>query len=92
MSRTATGKDVAEATTVLQGKRVLVTRPQTQAHDLMARLVAEGYDVLLETGGHVPIDDVPDEVMTILDVKCPGSGEAKAMHWPNLDQVSARDE
>ena len=65
---------------------------QPGVHDLMARLVAEGYDVLLETGGHVPIDDVPDEVMTILDVKCPGSGEAKAMHWPNLDQVSARDE
>ena len=58
----------------------------------MARLVAEGYDVLLETGGQMPIDDVPDEVVTIVDVKCPGSGEAAAMHWPNLDQLSARDE
>ena len=58
----------------------------------MERLVAEGYEVLLETGGHMPIDDVPDEVVTILDVKCPGSGEAAAMHWPNLDQLSAHDE
>jgi 7-carboxy-7-deazaguanine synthase len=65
---------------------------QSGVHDLMARLVAEGYEVLLETGGHMPIDDVPDEVVTILDVKCPGSGEAGAMHWPNLDQLSARDE
>ena len=65
---------------------------QPAVHDLMARLVAEGYDVLLETGGHMPIDEVPDDVVTILDVKCPASGEAAAMHWPNLDQLSARDE
>jgi 7-carboxy-7-deazaguanine synthase len=25
-------------------------------------------------------------------VKCPGSGEAGAMHWPNLDQLSPHDE
>ena len=65
---------------------------QPAVHDLMARLVAEGYDVLLETGGHMPIDEVPDDVVTILDVKCPASGEAAAMHWPNLDQLSVRDE
>jgi 7-carboxy-7-deazaguanine synthase len=65
---------------------------QPGVHGLMARLVAEGYEVLLETGGHLPIDEVPDEVVTILDVKCPASGEAAAMHWPNLDQLSARDE
>jgi 7-carboxy-7-deazaguanine synthase len=65
---------------------------QAGVHDLMRRLVADGYEVLLETGGHMPIDDVPDEVVTILDVKCPASGEAAAMHWPNLDQLSARDE
>jgi len=65
---------------------------QHGVHDLMERLVAEGYEVLLETGGHMPIDDVPDDVVTILDVKCPASGEAASMHWPNLDQLSARDE
>ena len=59
---------------------------------LMSRLLAEDYEVLLETGGHVPIDDVPDAVVTIVDVKCPGSGEAARMHWPNLDQLSAQDE
>ena len=65
---------------------------QPGVHDLMSRLVSEGYEVLLETGGHMPIDDVPDDVVTILDVKCPASREAAAMHWPNLDQLSARDE
>src|SRR5690606_8006576 len=59
---------------------------------LMERLIAEGYDVLLETGGHMPLDEVPDEVVTVIDVKCPASGEAHQMYWPNLDLVSARDE
>jgi hypothetical protein len=35
---------------------------------------------------------VPDEVVAIVDVKCPGSGEAAHMHWPNLEQLSAQDE
>ena len=65
---------------------------QAEAPELMARLIAQGYDVLLETGGHLPLDDVPDEVVAIVDVKCPGSGEADRMHWPNLDQLSSHDE
>jgi 7-carboxy-7-deazaguanine synthase len=65
---------------------------QAHVHDLMERLVRDGYEVLLETGGHMPIDDVPDEVVTIVDVKCPASGEAAAMHWPNLDRLSPKDE
>jgi 7-carboxy-7-deazaguanine synthase len=58
----------------------------------MDRLVSDGYEVLLETGGHMPIDDVPDEVVAIVDVKCPASGEASSMHWPNLNQLSPKDE
>ena len=65
---------------------------QPDAVALMERLLDGGHEVLLETGGHLPIDDVPDAVVAILDVKCPGSGEAAAVHWPNLDQLSARDE
>lgn len=65
---------------------------QPEAVVLMERLLAAGCEVLLETGGHMPIDDVPDEVVAIVDVKCPGSGEAASMSWPNLEQVSSRDE
>lgn len=65
---------------------------QPDAIPLMERLVADGFEVLLETGGHMPIDDVPDEVVTILDVKCPGSAEAAKMHWANLDRLSPIDE
>lgn len=65
---------------------------QPEANALMARLLAEGYEVLLETGGHMPIDDVPENVVAIVDVKCPGSGESSRMHWENLDQLSPHDE
>jgi 7-carboxy-7-deazaguanine synthase len=65
---------------------------QKDVHVLMQRLLDLRFGVLLETGGHVPIDDVPDEVVAIVDVKCPGSGEAARMHWPNLEQLSAHDE
>ena len=65
---------------------------QKQAIPLMERLLADGYTVLIETGGHVPIGDVPVGVHRIVDVKCPGSGEAGRMHWPNLDLLTTRDE
>jgi 7-carboxy-7-deazaguanine synthase len=65
---------------------------QPEAITLMQRLVDDGFEVLLETGGHLPIDEVPDQVVAILDVKCPGSGEADKMLWPNLDQLSPHDE
>jgi 7-carboxy-7-deazaguanine synthase len=65
---------------------------QAEASALMARLIDRGYTVLLETGGHVPITTVPDDVVAIVDVKCPGSGEAHRMHWPNLDELSVHDE
>lgn len=65
---------------------------QKDVYPLMERLIAQGCEVLLETGGHVPIDDVPEPVVAIVDVKCPASGEAHRMHWPNLDQLSPHDE
>ena len=61
---------------------------QTEAIPLMQRLIDDGFEVLLETGGHLPIDRLPAGVHAIMDVKCPGSGEASKMHWPNLDAVT----
>jgi 7-carboxy-7-deazaguanine synthase len=94
--RKMTVEEVCDAVDALDCRLVEVTggEPllQPDAVALMERLIDGGHEVLLETGGHLPIDDVPDAVVVILDVKCPGSGEAAAVHWPNLDQLSARDE
>jgi 7-carboxy-7-deazaguanine synthase len=65
---------------------------QRDVYDLMKGLVGRGLTVMLETGGHLPIDEVPDSVIKIVDVKCPASGEAGRMHWPNLARLSRRDE
>jgi 7-carboxy-7-deazaguanine synthase len=47
---------------------------------------------LLETGGSLPIDDVPQGVRRIVDIKCPGSGEADRNRWENLEQLRQGDE
>ena len=65
---------------------------QEDVYPLMQALLDRGKTVLLETGGHRPTERVPNGVVTILDVKCPGSGEAARMHWPNLERLRPHDE
>jgi 7-carboxy-7-deazaguanine synthase len=65
---------------------------QRDVHPLMERLLADGFRVMLETGGHLSTEDVPAGVTSIIDVKCPGSGEAAKNHWPNLERLRSTDE
>ena len=65
---------------------------QDDVYPLMDRLLAAGRRVMLETGGHRPLDRVPPGVTKIVDVKCPGSGEADKNHWSNLDALAPADE
>jgi len=51
---------------------------------LMRRLLEDGYEVLIETSGERPLGNVPDRVHKIVDVKCPGSGEAGRFRMENL--------
>jgi 7-carboxy-7-deazaguanine synthase len=65
---------------------------QQEVYPLMQRLLDDGRTVMLETGGHVSVDRVPERVIRVIDVKCPGSGESEKNHWPNLDQLRPADE
>ena len=65
---------------------------QKDVYPLMSRLLESGKTVLLETGGHRNIEDVPAGVVRIVDVKCPGSGESDKMDWENLSRVTRRDQ
>ena len=59
---------------------------------LMQSLLTLGYRLSLETGGSLPIDDVPTEVTKIVDIKCPGSGESQHNCWANIEKVFAHDQ
>jgi 7-carboxy-7-deazaguanine synthase len=65
---------------------------QEAVYPLMQSLTERGKTVLLETGGHRSTARVPEEVVTILVVKCPGSGEAGKMDWENLSRLRPHDE
>jgi 7-carboxy-7-deazaguanine synthase len=65
---------------------------QKDVYPLMDRLLARGKRVLLETGGHRSVEHVPHGVVRIMDVKCPGSGEAGKMDWQNLQRLAATDQ
>ena len=65
---------------------------QEGVYPLMDRLLAAGRTVLLETGGHVPLDRVDPRVVKIVDVKAPGSGMAAANLPENLDGLQPHDE
>jgi 7-carboxy-7-deazaguanine synthase len=65
---------------------------QKEVYPLMERLLHEGRTVMLETGGHLSAEQVPPGVVRVIDVKCPGSGEADKMHWPNLERLRSTDE
>jgi 7-carboxy-7-deazaguanine synthase len=65
---------------------------QDDVYPLMERLLERGFTVMLETGGHRPITRVPAAVVKIVDVKCPGSGEADKNDWTNLDRLAPHDE
>ncbi len=59
---------------------------------LMTRLIDENYTVLLETGGSIPLDRVPEKVIKVVDFKCPSSGMEKKNRWDILDHLNPRDE
>jgi 7-carboxy-7-deazaguanine synthase len=65
---------------------------QEEVYPLMRALLDRGRTVMLETGGHRPIRRVPQEVVKIVEVKCPGSGEAAKNEWSNLERLSPHDE
>ncbi|MCZ6540944.1 MAG: radical SAM protein, partial [Nitrospinae bacterium] len=65
---------------------------QEEVYDLMDALLAKNYEVLLETGGGVSVAKVPERVIKILDIKCPGSGEDAKNLWDNLDHLNPHDE
>ena len=65
---------------------------QEECIDLLNELVISKYEVMLETGGSLPISDVPKNVIKIVDFKCPSSAMEKKNLWSNVDDLQPHDE
>jgi 7-carboxy-7-deazaguanine synthase len=65
---------------------------QEEIYPLAERLLAAGYTVMIETSGERFIGRLPKEVIKIVDVKCPDSGEPDTFDPRNLQELSANDE
>ncbi len=65
---------------------------QEEIYLLAEKLLAAKYDVLIETSGERFIGGLPREVIKIVDVKCPDSGEPDTFEMRNLEALSENDE
>jgi 7-carboxy-7-deazaguanine synthase len=65
---------------------------QVECLPLIQRLCDEGFEVMLETGGSLPIEKVGKRVKIIMDLKCPSSGMLKKNLYENLNFLKKTDE
>jgi 7-carboxy-7-deazaguanine synthase len=65
---------------------------QDEVYPLAEKLLAEGYTVMIETSGERFIGRLPREVIKIVDVKCPDSGEPDTFEMRNLEALAEHDE
>jgi 7-carboxy-7-deazaguanine synthase len=77
-------------------RRVLVTggEPLLQPDliELLAALIDRKYAVSIESGGHKSVKDLPAEVVKVLDVKTPASGEGDTFLLDNVQYLNRSDE
>jgi 7-carboxy-7-deazaguanine synthase len=65
---------------------------QEEIYPLARKLLARKYAVIIETSGERFIGELPREVIKIVDVKCPDSGEPDTFEMRNLEALSEKDE
>lgn len=65
---------------------------QKETPILLQRFCDAGFTVLLETSGAHDISITPLEVIRIMDIKCPASGEADKNRWENIGHLKPNDE
>ncbi len=89
-------EEVGNALAKFSTRRVEITggEPllQKDIYALFERLLAGGYEILLETSGSLPISDVPRAVCRVVDYKLAGSSEGGRFHAANWQALSPHDE
>jgi 7-carboxy-7-deazaguanine synthase len=89
-------EEVLDRVRELGGKLVEITggEPllQEEVYPLAERLLREGCRVLVETSGERFVGELPKDVVKIVDVKCPGSGESGKFCFDNLGALAHKDQ
>lgn len=65
---------------------------QENVHILMKRLCDMGFDVMIETGGSLPIEYIDKRVKIIMDLKTPYSKMEKKNRYENIQHLKSNDE
>jgi 7-carboxy-7-deazaguanine synthase len=65
---------------------------QRHAFTLARELLDRDYTVLVETSGAIDVSPLDRRAHKVMDIKCPGSGEAHRNLWSNLEHLTERDE
>ena len=65
---------------------------QEESLALMKQLADSGFEVLLETGGSLPINNIDPRVKIIMDLKTPSSGMLKKNMYENIYCLKKDDE
>jgi 7-carboxy-7-deazaguanine synthase len=89
--RSAGGSDFGQKVTLVEltgGEPLL----QEEVHPLTESLLSAGYKVMIETSGERFVGKLPKEVIKIVDVKCPDSGEPDTFEMRNLGELTENDE
>ncbi|MGA1824062.1 MAG: 7-carboxy-7-deazaguanine synthase QueE [bacterium] len=77
-------------------KRILISGgeplKQEQTPSFISALLKEDYQIVLETNGSLDVSMIEPEVIKIMDLKCPGSGECKSNLFKNLEYLTDNDE
>lgn len=64
---------------------------QESSYALIDKLLDAGYQVMLETNGTQDIQRIPEGVMSVVDFKCPSSGESDKILYSNIDFLTPTD-
>ncbi|HVH73023.1 MAG TPA: radical SAM protein [Candidatus Dormibacteraeota bacterium] len=86
--RAAQGKGAVPLVELTGGEPLL----QEEIYPLAEKLLRAGYPVMIETSGERFIGRLPKEVIKVVDVKCPDSGEPDTFEMRNLEELTKNDE
>jgi 7-carboxy-7-deazaguanine synthase len=65
---------------------------QEEVYPLAEGLLRSGYTAMIETSGERFVGKLPKDVIKIVDVKCPDSGEPDTFDMRNLEALTENDE